>query len=82
MSELTSYYERFLSVLTNDIDAMLENPDPTQRSPKTIAELLKIASGVEEELRKVTSSEDQWAKLSPELRAKIDELIKQELGVA
>jgi hypothetical protein len=81
MSELRSYYERFLQTLQHDIDAALRELDPEKRSPKGIAELLKLASAAEEELLKTDTSEDILARLSPEARKRIDDIIKEELGI-
>ncbi len=81
MSELSPLYSRFLDVLQNDIDTLLKEQDPLKRNAKGIAELLKIASAAEEELKKADTSEEQLAKLSPEAKRQIDEIIKRDLGI-
>ena len=81
MSELVPYYERLIQVIQADVDMLLRDPDPTKRNAKAIAELLKIATAAEEELKKTDTSEAQLAKLSPEARKQIDEIIKKDLGI-
>ena len=81
MSELRSYYERLLSVVQNDADALLSNPDPTVRPPKVILELLKAGQACEEALKASDESSAMWEKLSTATRAKIDALIKEDLGL-
>jgi len=79
MSELEEYYQRFYQVLQDDLDQMLTEPDPTKRSPKAIAERLKLAEDCELKLEELSSDTmSGWDQLKPETRNKIMRLIEDD----
>ena len=74
---LRPYYERALVSLKADLEVLWGNPD---RTPKMLMDLLKAAEQCEQLLAGADDGSAQWRKLRPETQAKIEQLIKQDLG--
>lgn len=79
MDDLEEYYQRFYQVLQDDLEAMLTEVDPAKRSPKAIADRLKLAEECQVKIKELQDTGmSDWDRLSPATQRKIEELILQD----
>ena len=76
---MKDYYERYLNVLSNDVDEMLREEDKKNRT--AIMKYLELMEKCEAKMTDTVDDADiEWAKLSKEAQEKILSIIAEDLN--